>query len=1543
MVLFEINENTYKNVDKGKKMLSFSLIIGSKLYYRNIENAETVTFGSGKKDTVSIPNAEKAQITVKNNNGTLSVTAKPPYNSIPAVQTNKPVNLNSSGSAVIYCTMITGQSKETYALPYSGTIRGGRSKDNHICITFPFISRNHFMIRCNNGSYVIEDLGSTNGLYLNGSKINASPLRTGDVISIFTLRMKLEGGKLRFENAGSSIRLSHISNDYPGERIIHYSTTQKRLRYHRSPRTRERLPQDMIVLSNPPQLPNAAGGYGMMGSLSYLASSAFMTAMSMIGGSFSPAFLLARAAGMIPSAISMARYSKMNKKQKADMQEYERVCVEKYEAYISEQKAKISKAADIQRRIVTNENPSPSECFKILYELRKKLWERSPRDSDFLNTRIGMGYEKLCVEVKTRADINAFQIQTDEMEKMSSQIIEETRYVDKVPARVSLTENASIGIVGDRNRVINLIRNMLIEITSLHSPQDVKITGLFNDAEQERWSFVRWLPHIWDDNGQFRYIAFDEARTAALCELLDDMLKKRTRNSRSGDYGESGKNEPKLPHFVILLSNRDTIIRYPVYSILSSMPSNIGVTVIYLFDDIYMLPPDCDYIIEVSGEACAYNRNRYDERVYFTPDKSFNRVEMDSFSRRMFAVETETTSSGAAIPSSVTFLEGMGVKRVSELRVLDRWERNRRLQSMATPVGMAANRKLFYLDINYTDEAHGPHGLVAGTTGSGKSEFLQSWILSMATNFHPHDVNFVIIDYKGGGMASLMEPLPHVVGKITNIDTDIWRTLRALKAEVNRREVLFDKAGVNRLEKYRNAYLTGMTDIPLPNLIIVVDEFAELKKEEPEFMRELVSIARVGRSLGIHLVLATQKPGGVIDDQIDANSRFRVCLKVQDVSDSREMLKRPDAAQITQAGRAYIRVGHDEVFDQFQSLFSGAVYSENNDDRLLAENLVRIVDVNGQKIESAPRRTRDKNHTDELTAVTKEINHAFKQLRLQKLNCPWLPQLPDWLPLQALETEGSFDGEQWYPQKSYLRIPVGLLDLPERQLQETLYFDFSELGHMAVYGMPSSGKTMLLETLIYSAGLTYSPRDLTIYILDFSSWMLREFSAMPHIGDVIRNDEDERIINFAIKMKKEFDKRKALFLKHMVNSLSAYRETVSNNMPAILIAVDNIHPVFQEMDALAELLYILAANGSSYGIHIVFTSNMVTGIPMKFTQLIKGAAALQLPEKGDYTGVVGYLGEVRPPLSPGRALYKGVVPVSFQTAVCIDEHNDNERHTILMNKLDEMKNVWKTIRGEDNSSEKESSFDPFADGKIQYSGNGELFDLKKDYQNSSMLPLGQGSDYEPRYLPLDKEYKLLILADERKALNGYLERLEDTLASSQDNEIYIFENRGHSENRFYAQAEHCLAAGDSAVEKVIADIAAELNRRMLMKNMGGITGDAIQPTGDKRLCLIIEDLAGLNDVLPDKSRKMLWNILSKSDGLKLCVFAAATANELRDTQSDDILISAVKEIKSSLLFCDYPSEFSFFIHGFGEISVKQNKEKDKALLVTPEQAEWISV
>ena len=375
---------------------------------------------------------------------------------------------------------------------------------------------------------------------------------------------------------------------------------------------------------------------------------------------------------------------------------------------------------------------------------------------------------------------------------------------------------------------------------------------------------------------------------------------------------------------------------------------------------------------------------------------------MDKLSRLLSNIKLKPENGMFKLPSMITFLEMFKVGKIEYLNLIDRWMENDPTESLATPIGIDEKGEEFLLDLH--EKYHGPHGLVAGMTGSGKSEFIMTYILSLAINFHPSEVSFILIDYKGGGMAKTFKSLPHTAGIITNLDGSlINRCLTSINSELKRRQKVLDEAsqklGISNIDiyKYQKLYREHQVEEALPHLFIISDEFAELKSQQPEFMQELISTARIGRSLGIHLILATQKPSGVVNEQIWSNSKFKICLKVATKQDSQEMLKKPDAAELKQTGRFYLQVGYDELFKLGQSAWAGAPYIP--DDEYIEENTdsISIINNTGQILKEAKFQKEKKlevTNIKQIDAITKYIKEYAQSEKIKPFEI-WLPPIKE--------------------------------------------------------------------------------------------------------------------------------------------------------------------------------------------------------------------------------------------------------------------------------------------------------------------------------------------------------------------------------------------------------------------------------------------------------------------------------------------------------------------------------------------------------------------
>jgi S-DNA-T family DNA segregation ATPase FtsK/SpoIIIE len=922
----------------------------------------------------------------------------------------------------------------------------------------------------------------------------------------------------------------------------------------------------------------------------------------------------------------------------------------KYKEYLHKMDETIKLECIHQSEILHENHIKIEDCIDRIRNVKRNLWERSIGQNDFLKIRLGLGDLPLDADIKYSE--RKFTLDDDNLQEEQFNLCEAPKKLSKVPVTVSLFDDYISGVIGDRAEMLSFAKGMIFQLATLHSYDELKLLFIFDEKEDNEFEFVKWLPHIWNNEKTIRFMATNNNEVKEISAYIEKEIEARI---------ELNDNDltDVTTYYVIFALSKALANRAEMIKQVLSKKNNLGISVVAFYDVINNLPKECSTVIELSDvNSKVFDKNDISGKfTSFAPDIHLNK-QSEELAVRLANIQLDTLASVYKLPAMLTFLEMFGVGKVEHLNSATRWKENDPTITLETEVGVDTLGETFKLDLH--EKFHGPHGLVAGMTGSGKSEFIITYILSMAVNYHPYEVAFILIDYKGGGMAKSFENLPHTAGVITNLDgAAVKRSLISIQSELKRRQAIFNEAGkkvnVSNIDiyKYQKLYREGTVDEPLQHLFIISDEFAELKTQQPEFMAQLVSAARIGRSLGVHLILATQKPSGVVDDQIWSNSKFRVCLKVQEKADSMDMLKRPDAAELSQTGRFYLQVGYNELFELGQSAWAGAPYYPADKVLVEKDSSVVVIDKIGRIIKSAKidkKKHLDPNPKKQLDSITNYLKQIAEEENI-KIRPLWLPSIEPMIFVDDLKQKYSVTKSK----SCYLKPVVGEYDDPARQRQCIMYLPLSDEGNTIIYGVAGSGKTTFLTTLVYSLMEEHTPEEVNIYILDFSSETLRAFVRAPHVGDVVLSHESEKVSNLFKMLHNEIETRKKLF-SLFGGDYQSYINAGEKILPNIVVMINNF-AAFSEIYAESEDdISNLTREGTKYGIYFVLTVSNTNAVRYRLLQNFKQLMVMQLNDQSDYSGVLGSTDGLYPSKMKGRGIFKTDGVYEFQTAYII---NDN--------------------------------------------------------------------------------------------------------------------------------------------------------------------------------------------------------------------------------------------------------------------------------------------
>ncbi|MEF9981848.1 MAG: FtsK/SpoIIIE domain-containing protein [Glutamicibacter sp.] len=1138
----------------------------------------------------------------------------------------------SGGSAAAVLRVANGpDAGMAFALP-AGTSYVGRSEKATVVLNDRMVSTRHARIEV--GSKIeLVDLNSANGILVDGGLAQRVSVIPGQLITLGAtdvyfelLQANTTGQSPVYEKGGSILfnRSPRVEIRYPGEELPRPAIPQEA-----SPKL---FPWPMIFAPL------------IMGLTIF---SLTQRALSLIVVLVSPLMMLGNLIG---------QRTQNNNKLRLEIETFERQFEVLEDGLLAGEEAERS-----HRR---SEAPATATVFEQAESLGQLLWTRRPEHWNFLSLRLGSGTARSRTTVAPLADRAGLQEYVERVEALTEQY----RMIDDVPIIELLPSAGAIGIAGPRLQSADVLRSLAVQLFGLHAPNDLCTAAIIDPAWTGDLEWFKWLPHTTGPRSPLAQLALADTQTSGtvLLNALEELIARRNdpasyrlgplsaRNSSMELGKEAGEQNTSLPvakdlSLVLFVSNDAPVDRARLSQIIERGPA-VGIYTIFVAPTVQSLPAACRTFVDVTRglEDARVGWVRAGEEARKVTVEGVSREHAEHFARRLAPIvdSSSLVPDSSDIPDSVSLLRILG-NDLAEApdAVLERWKQNNSVIDRAAtgprPRLKRAGTLRAYIGQSTPDamsldlRTQGPHALVGGTTGSGKSEFLQAWVLAMAAEYSPDRVTFLFVDYKGGSAFADCVELPHCVGLVTDLSPHlVRRALTSLRAELHHREKLFHRKKAKdllELEKRQDP------ETP-PALVLVVDEFAALAGEVPEFVDGVVDIAQRGRSLGIHLILATQRPAGVIKDNLRANTNLRVALRMADAADSNDVVEDPIAAGFDPSlpGRGIAKTGPGRLVP-FQSGYAGGW---TTDEPEAAEVRVEDLRFGGARVweqpESGTPDIEENSGPNDQKRLVSSFIAASNGAGIPAPRRPWLDDLSATVDLRELAPD------------SDCRIPLALADIPEHQAQETAWFEPDTDGHLLVYGTSGAGKSAALRSIAIAAGANPSAGTAAVYALEFGTSSLRSLDPLPHVGAVIGGDDVERIQRVFRILAEHLDERSARYAAANAASLSEYRQVTGDlSEPRIFLLIDGFGQFRSDWELghgrgeYYQVFMRIVGEGRPLGVHVVTTADRFGAVPTAISANITQRVVLRMADEQAYN-VLGVAKDVLGERSaPGRAIIKG--------------------------------------------------------------------------------------------------------------------------------------------------------------------------------------------------------------------------------------------------------------------------------------------------------------
>ncbi|MFJ1529438.1 type VII secretion protein EccCa [Streptomyces mirabilis] len=948
--------------------------------------------------------------------------------------------------------------------------------------------------------------------------------------------------------------------------------------------------------------------------------------------------------------------------QRGKAQRTRRTQRERYLEYLEELRDELGTGERERRRQSQLLNPPPEALYDLVRD-PARLWERRRQDADFLRVRVGTGdvpVQELVVGQNSAGGVmtppDPFML--NEARALQNRFATATDF----PLTVPLDRAGNVSVVGDREGVLRVARALLIQAAVTHAPDDVAVALGIPGDQLTAWEWAKWLPHVLDPGEHdgpvaARRIAPSLAQLAALCR---DDLRQRASYAAEVRRGLSDRDALRMTGRLLVVSDEygETAVELPRPDTAVDLP-DMGVTVLHLLEQQVHEPDQVTVRITVEGDRITVEDLRETSTVAQGSSDAVSVAGAEGLARMLapLRLSAEPAGEGTPVSGPVDFPGLLGIDDPAALDIERLWAPRSERAFLRVPIGLTDRHESVLLDLKESSElGMGPHGLCVGATGSGKSELLRTLVLALIATHSPEDLALVLVDYKGGATFAPFTDLPHVAGVITNLENQaglVERVHSSLAGEVKRRQqVLKDAGNVADIGHYAALRATRRPDLePLPHLFVVIDEFGELLTAKPDFIDLFLSIGRIGRSIGVHLLLSSQRIEGGKLKGLDTYLSYRLGLRTFSADESRTVLDTTDAFHLPPLpGFGYLKVD-TSTYERFKAgyvsgAYRGPALHDKQDDEPLASPYPTYNTLGAPHEDAAEEYAATKRETGPtvMSVMVGQLATAAPPVRRI-----WLPPLPDAITLDtaAGPLEADTEGLRLAHRDGAMRVPLGILDDPAKQWQQPWLLDLTVAGgHTAVIGGPQSGKTTLLRTLALSLALTHTPYDVAVYGLDLVGGGLSALAGLPHVGGIAGRADHERAARTVAEVRTMLGQREELFRAHGIDSIDQLRHLrAQGKLPQlgstdIVLLVDGFGALRDEFAELDDAVADLLKRGGGYGIHVVAGMLRWNDVRIATQSMFGTRVELRLNDPTD-SSIDRKLSETLSPDTPGRVLTDG--------------------------------------------------------------------------------------------------------------------------------------------------------------------------------------------------------------------------------------------------------------------------------------------------------------